>query len=282
MKVLSAALLVILILSASACGPKVNNPADVQAIKNLDSAWDKPFTAGNAEALVSDSYTNDVVRFVTNGAAITGKDANRASFQKYFDQFSNESHVVTQEVRVSGDLAVSRGTYETKTSLKTGGYSILDKGKWVNALARQPDGSWKVFWDIGTSDLPVTEALPMGEGEQALLGIERDWAAALPKTDLATLQKILANDWAVNMNGPILTKTQFLAELKSGAIKYESVTNANMRPVVFGDIAVVEGSDTEKSNFRGKDSSGTYHWIDVYAKRNGRWQCVASFGTKVG
>jgi ketosteroid isomerase-like protein len=280
MKSFSATLLVILLLSTFACGPKVNDPADVRAIKKMDALWDKPYSAGNAETLVSDNYSDKVVRFPQNEAAIAGKDAIRANFEKYFSQFSSEIHVVTEDVRVSGDLAVSRGTYEGKTSLKAGGFSIQEKGKWVTASERQADGSWKAFWDISTSDLPVADSLPVGEEEQVLLRIEREWGEADLKADIAALEKILSKDWVGSTDGEILKKAQFLAELKSGAIKFTALTPGNMRPIVFGDSAVVEGSDIEKSKIRGKDTSGKYQWVDTYRKRDGRWQCVASYATK--
>jgi hypothetical protein len=54
-----------------------------------------------------------------------------------------------------------------------------------------------------------------------------------------------------------------------------------MKVRVFGNTAVVTGSDTEKSTYKGKDSSGKYAWMDVFANRNGRWQAVASESTMV-
>jgi len=39
------------------------------------------------------------------------------------------------------------------------------------------------------------------------------------------------------------------------------------------------GSNEEKSAYKGKDTSGRYTWIDVFVKRNGRWQAVASQST---
>ena len=53
-----------------------------------------------------------------------------------------------------------------------------------------------------------------------------------------------------------------------------------MKVRVFGTTAIVTGSDTEKSTYKGKDSSGKYVWTDVFVERNGRWQAVASQSTK--
>ena len=50
---------------------------------------------------------------------------------------------------------------------------------------------------------------------------------------------------------------------------------------VFGSIGVVQGSDTEKSSYKGKDTSGKYVWMDVFQKKNGKWQAVRSQVAKV-
>jgi hypothetical protein len=54
-----------------------------------------------------------------------------------------------------------------------------------------------------------------------------------------------------------------------------------MKVRIFGDVAVVTGSDDEKSSYKGKDTSGHYVWIDVFVKRKGKWQAVASQSTLV-
>jgi len=44
---------------------------------------------------------------------------------------------------------------------------------------------------------------------------------------------------------------------------------------------VVQGSDTEKSSMNGKDTSGKWVWMDVFAKRDGKWVAVRSESTKL-
>jgi uncharacterized protein (TIGR02246 family) len=281
MKNLYGAILVFLVLLACACGPKVNAPADMQAIKGMDGAFDNPYNAGNAEALVSAVYTNDAVRLEPNQKALTGKDAIRGSFQRYFEQYAAEGRDVTEDVRVSGDLAVVRGTYKGKTSLKAGGFSSQDKGKWVSALQRQADGSWKCFWDIFNSDLPVGNALTPGPEEQALLQIERDWATALLKSDASFLEKTLGKDWIANFDGRVWSTKQMLADVKSKTLKFESVVFSDMKPIVLGETAIVNGLDNEKSSYKGKDTSGKYRWTDIFVKRDGRWQCAISHSAKL-
>jgi uncharacterized protein (TIGR02246 family) len=281
MRTTYAVILCVLLLLFSACAQKVNDPADVQAIKDTGSAWDKAYNAANAEALASGYYTADAVRMEPYQAAIGGKDAIRTSLQKYFDQYADEGRTAVEDVRVSGDLAIARGTAEGKSSLKVGGDPAPYKAKWVTAYQRQPDGSWKSFWDIWNSDLPAADSLPVGVEEQALMQMERDWGEALIKKDIAALDKILANEFQANYVDLVGNKKQFLSALKSNTFKYDSMVNSEMKAVVFGDRAVVNGLSTEKSSMAGKDTSGQYRWTDVFVKREGRWQCVTGYGARV-
>jgi len=50
---------------------------------------------------------------------------------------------------------------------------------------------------------------------------------------------------------------------------------------VFGDTAVVTYGQTEKSQYKGKDSSGRTMWTDIFVKRNGKWQLVANHSSRV-
>jgi uncharacterized protein (TIGR02246 family) len=281
MKTPYAVVLCILLLLVSACAQKVNDPADVQAIKDTGSAWDKAYNAANAEALASGYYTADAVRMEPYQPAIGGKDAIRTSLQKYFDQYADEGRTAVEDVRVSGDLAIARGTAEGKSSLKVGGYPAPYKVKWVTTYQRQPDGSWKSFWDIWNSDLPAADSLPVGVEEQALMQIERDLAAWSAKNDWAAVDKMFAAEYANNVDGVITPKKQFLANMRGGAYKVASATAGDMKVLVLGETGIVHGLWTENSTLNGKDISGTYRYTDIFSKRDGRWQCVASHANKV-
>jgi hypothetical protein len=49
-----------------------------------------------------------------------------------------------------------------------------------------------------------------------------------------------------------------------------------MKVRFFGDVALVTGAGEEKSSWKGKDTSGNWVWMDVWVKRHGKWQAVAS------
>jgi len=123
--------------------------------------------------------------------------------------------------------------------------------------------------------------------EQTLIQMERDWSqvgmnkANIDK-DAKTMDRVMADDWVgLDFQGAANTKAQAIAHVKSGTSTTQSEDLGPMKVRVFGNTAIVTGSDTERSTYNGKDSSGKYVWTDVFVNRNGRWQAVASESTRV-
>ena len=112
--------------------------------------------------------------------------------------------------------------------------------------------------------------------------LETDWLNAEKAGDVAKLGEILADDWQdIFVDGSRGTKQELLEGVKSGRYKMESFEMGPMDVKVLGNVAVVQGSDTEKSSNDGKDASGKYVWTDVFAKRGGKWVAVRSQIAKV-
>jgi uncharacterized protein (TIGR02246 family) len=142
-----------------------------------------------------------------------------------------------------------------------------------------------------TTDSPATSATttaatatasPAENVEQAITKLEREWAEALVKADVATLERVMADDWLMTTwDGQTQTKAQSIAEFKSGETKLTAADMGNLKVRVFGDTAVATLSLMEKGMSKGKDSSGHFLYTDVWVKRNGKWQAVATHGTKV-
>jgi uncharacterized protein (TIGR02246 family) len=117
---------------------------------------------------------------------------------------------------------------------------------------------------------------------QSVKQLEHDWVDAAKAGDTDKLGQILADDWtSLGYDGSKATKESLLAAMKSGAQKLESFEFGPMDVKVLGSVAVVQGSDTEKSTTGGKDSSGQYAWTDVFVKRDGKWVAVRSQIAKV-
>lgn len=127
-----------------------------------------------------------------------------------------------------------------------------------------------------------TPAASSGSVTEEITKIEKDWVAAVKAKDAAKLSEILADSWVgLGWDGKITDRPTNLAELKTSGNSLESFEMGPLRVRVFGNTAVVTGSDTEKSTEGGKDTSGKYIWTDVFVKQNGKWRAVSSQITKV-
>jgi uncharacterized protein (TIGR02246 family) len=281
MRTVLSVVLVLALVPLAACAPNVNNPADVQAIKEASLAWDKAWESGNAEFLVSRFYTPDAVTMAPNQPASVGQQAIRAASQKYFDRYTEETRGILEDVRVSGDLAVARGTSEGTSTPKAGGASARYKEKFLTAFQRQADGSWKAFWDIYNSDLPAPGTTADDAEEQAIVQLERDWAMAMQKRDAAALDRILAKEWTETVNGEVMTRAQALAGLKSDDLRMESVELRDLSVHVFGDAALATMTAVIKGTQKGKDISGSERSTDFFVKRDGRWQAAGTQNTAI-
>ncbi len=121
-----------------------------------------------------------------------------------------------------------------------------------------------------------------GSAAMELLKLENEWCDAELKTDLAFFERILADDFIMlDPDGVVLTKGQYIANLKSGESVFTSIASDNIRVHLYGDTAVVFGRETLKGKSKGADISGQYLWTDTWVKIDGHWECVADFSSKM-
>jgi ketosteroid isomerase-like protein len=100
--------------------------------------------------------------------------------------------------------------------------------------------------------------------------------------DQKTVDAVLAADWSViDMTGHVLTKAQVMQELGSGDRRIESGSVDDLKVRTYGDIAIVTGRSVLSGTYQGKRARVTQRFTDVFVKRDGRWQAVASKGTQV-
>jgi uncharacterized protein (TIGR02246 family) len=105
--------------------------------------------------------------------------------------------------------------------------------------------------------------------------MEQTWLNAEKNHDPAAFEKLVADDWiALGPDGKSQTMAERAAEIKTAHIV--SATLGVMKVRVFGDTAVVTGTDDEITMTDGKKASDHYVWTDVFLKRNGKWLAVAS------
>jgi len=126
------------------------------------------------------------------------------------------------------------------------------------------------------ADAPGSTAKAPSDADTARQA-EQEWTDALKAGDVHKVSQIIGDDWrAIWVDGSINTKASVLAGMKSGRYKVKSMQLSAVDVKIVGDVAIVQGIDTEQSTFDGRDSSGKYVWTDVLARHDGKWVAVRS------
>jgi len=275
MKKVSALALVLALALASACSPKVNDPADAQAIKELMDGYFKAANAKDSAALDA-VLTDKTILFQPHMKPLVGKEAIGRMHQAFLAAFDTDAKGPATEVRVAGDLAVAYGRYEeTITPKDTSLAAARASGHWLAVLERQ-GGAWKWGWVIANSDQPLPGATADGAEEQALLAIERGFVEAMKSRDLAFFDRHVAKEYVQIVDGKPVNFAAQLADLKAGLLRIETAALRDMTVHIAGDTAIVSLAGSATGSYKGKPFADGSKGFDVFAKRDGRWQVVYS------
>jgi ketosteroid isomerase-like protein len=115
------------------------------------------------------------------------------------------------------------------------------------------------------------------QDEQQILALHEAGDRALISADLAELARIFADDYLqYNETGKAFTKQDVLDNFRTGAIRYPLIVSTGRLIRIFGDTAVVHGSESDEVEVNGKRSAVRYVYLDVLRKRDGEWKIVAS------
>ncbi len=120
------------------------------------------------------------------------------------------------------------------------------------------------------------------QAEQEVRQREARRFEAVVRGDVAALDEILSDDLTyTHATGVHESKAEFLAKLKSGQLKYESLTPEDMLVRVYGTTGVVTGVASVKVHVQGQLLTFQLRFTDVYVKKDNRWQMVAWQATRL-
>ena len=140
---------------------------------------------------------------------------------------------------------------------------------------------------------PVASATPSVDPkalEAELIKMEREWAAAAETHNAEAVRRIVADDAViVYPDGTTATKADEVRIIESGAITADSwelldpkVTLINPETAYLTGRSILKNGKVKDVNMtRAVDISGEYRFLNIYARRDGKWQVVASQATKV-
>ncbi len=125
---------------------------DEQAVREVLDRIAYAWNTGNVDGFLAE-FTEEMIIDPPNGPAISGKDANRSVSKPVFENSSYDVSIEIKELVIAGDWAFDRSVMTgTATDKETGELQDIRSGI-VHTFERQPNGSWKIAWDVYNTDI---------------------------------------------------------------------------------------------------------------------------------
>ncbi len=111
----------------------------------------------------------------------------------------------------------------------------------------------------------------------ALQQLNQDYIRSVQSSDVRRFDEILADDFLnSNPDGSLVDRAGFLAQIARPAT-ISNLEAHDVRVRVMGDVAIIHARTTYM-NAGGQVGAGRY--TDIWARRQGRWLCVAAHVTR--
>jgi|SRR5215831_5386074 len=131
-----------------------------------------------------------------------------------------------------------------------------------------------IFWILLLCPVAGAVECPTGQAkdEAVLVQIEKTWARALDQHDTSTLGCILADEFEdAGPDGKLADRSATLAKAAIASAVHHDLSD--LHPHVQGDFAYIRGV-ADGINLQTKETTRV-RFTDIYAYRDGRWQCMA-------
>lgn len=117
--------------------------------------------------------------------------------------------------------------------------------------------------------------------EEALLALETAWDQALYRRNVPFVERVLATEFiATYPDGTRGDKASELALVAAFNQQVDSSEHDDMTIRVYGDTAVVWFTLRLTGPKDGRPTVLLLRYVDVFVRRDGRWQCVSSQSTR--
>jgi len=140
---------------AGTCAAWAQDPSENEEVRQYIDERNEQVEQWLAEGLIDSVVTVfavDVVQIPPHSEPVVGIDAFRENWKQGFDAGTWDFDFKVEEVKVSGDLAVERGSYTLDFAPKPNAPmpAFKDQGNYV-AVWERKDGQWKIVWDAPVS-----------------------------------------------------------------------------------------------------------------------------------
>lgn len=242
--------------------------ADKKALEALDRAWGEAGTKGDRSAL-EQIYASDYMNMAL-GNAMNRADTIDTQVRDAEKSRGTTPPAVIHDYYLINCTPVS-ATITHRNTIANDGQTLYTRS--VHFLEKR-NGKWQVVANAGN---PLSDS-------GAVAYLEHEWNDADMKNDQAWFEKYYATDLTAisGRTGKMTNKAEEIADMKTrkGSITSEEITDLSTRKE--GDTVVATGVN----HVKGIDGDGKAYdrrtaYTDVWVKRDGRWQVVATQGTDV-
>ena len=117
---------------------------------------------------------------------------------------------------------------------------------------------------------------------EQLRRLNRQWMDAYVKRDIAFLRTHMSDDYVGTFpDGAVHDKHSEIDAVASGAVAITRMEPVEMQVRVYGDAAVMTGHSSVEATLDGKAMAAELRFTDVWIRRDGQWQAVASQVTRI-
>jgi ketosteroid isomerase-like protein len=241
-------------------------------------AWDKAL--GDAalrgdQASLQNAYADDYRGLNPNGVMLTKAQVVENALRD-FERAKTTPQAAPRydyyDITYTPNTAVISHRVVTTTK-QPDGKELTQHARAVHFMEKR-GGNWVMVSSAG---------YPLGDAAQ-LLYMEREWNDAMKNRDAVWFERNYADDATdvISRTGGLLTKAEAVAEARNSkdTIASHELSDTNVR--VVGDTAVVTGVNHVKgSDEKGQPFERRVRFTDVFVKRDGRWQVLATQGTRI-
>jgi homoserine O-acetyltransferase len=110
---------------------------------------------------------------------------------------------------------------------------------------------------------------------------ERELIAAIGSRDLASYERLVADDYVALRGSGRQTKAQVIDGYKAGSLAYRDLAIEDLSVSVFGEVAVLSAQTTGTRIENGQESPNRVRYLRVWARREGSWRAVVQMAVPV-
>jgi len=116
---------------------------------------------------------------------------------------------------------------------------------------------------------------------QEIMRLEQQRVDAYAARDLATLERLLPDNFTFVRSVGSFGKRELLKLIGSGELTFESIDRRFDDVKVYLNSALALGQDSVRARYKEQDFSGHFRFSNMYVCTEGRWQVVATHSSLI-